>query len=221
MVIPVILIVVCIIGACWSSSKDDFSYVSVWTASMFIVGFVAIRFVLNMDVLEVLQSVVPHLLLVFGIYLAVGLIWSLIKWFFFIREHYKLIKLIKESYISGESLTDAIRDIIGAHFGRKYASKIEHHTFTTVSNAEQAEFKKLSLEERFARVKTKMIEAIIPKAKDQMKRIIGWVSYWPFSMISFILKDLMEKIYRNLVNLFRGVYDFISNKYKAVLERNL
>lgn len=50
------------------------------------------------------------------------------------------------------------------------------------------------------------------------QNIIFWSIYWPFSMISYILKDLLYDIFKYFVDKISGVYEKIVNKvFKDIL----
>ena len=56
-------------------------------------------------------------------------------------------------------------------------------------------------------------EWVLPKVEKHYNLIIGYISYWPFSMIGFIVSDLFRSLLRKIINRLRKAYDNIAFNY--------
>lgn len=54
-----------------------------------------------------------------------------------------------------------------------------------------------------------------PKARNYKYKIVGWLAYWPFSLVWYVVDDLVRKIANTIYNLVQGLYQSISNKIFA------
>ena len=55
-------------------------------------------------------------------------------------------------------------------------------------------------------------EHIIPQASDNKGRISTWFFYWPFSMISTMIKDFIVELFNIIYDHIKGWYQEIANK---------
>lgn len=54
------------------------------------------------------------------------------------------------------------------------------------------------------------ISATPPKASDHKADIIRWMTYWPFSMIGFVLRDFVRRIWNHIYTYLAATYDRIA-----------
>ncbi len=52
---------------------------------------------------------------------------------------------------------------------------------------------------------------IPPLASQHKTKIIGWISYWPISIVWTLLDDFITKIFTEIFNLFSGLYQKMSD----------
>lgn len=213
----IIILIICIISASWFTGKDEFTGATIWIIIMFISSGLITNFLLEVSIASVLSPLLPFTFTFLGIYLVIGLIWSFIKWLQFVRKHYQAIKKAKEYYYSENHSVSDLNSCISTAFSEIFGNE----RYKTKSYVDILRIRATTKEETFDGSKKSIIENAIPKAGNNKANIIGWMVYWPFSVISFILKDLLEIIYRTLFNLFESVYNTISNKYKSILEKSL
>lgn len=118
-------------------------------------------------------------------YFSVGLVWSFIKWYFFLlkaRDKYQkhkkefLDKLMKKEAHVAE---DAKNGKINPAYQKEWLSDVR-------------------------------IYKLVPKASDNKARITTWMMYWSFSMIGTLLGDWLTQLWNALYNLFGNLYDKIT-----------
>lgn len=48
-----------------------------------------------------------------------------------------------------------------------------------------------------------------PKAKEHSARLVGWIAYWPWSVLKFVFGDMV-------VRISKRIYQLLSDRYEAV-----
>ena len=127
------------------------------------------------------------LLCFFVIYLFVGIGWSFVKWWLYIRRKVKNIKVMYEEY---RKIQTGIND-------RAQQAKVQR----------TGDYESVKIESF-----QKYVRRDLPEAKRSVSIISVWILYWPFSMIVSLFEDLLKKLVRELVIATRKVYDAISEK---------
>lgn len=135
----------------------------------------------------VTHHTVDALLYVLG-YLAVGVVWSFIKWFSFLmgfRDRYREVKT--EFFAShGVPLDQALN---------KEQAEAFHHTLWRQSwNG----YRGVNLSKR-------------PSATNNKRRITAWMSFWPFSMAGTIINDPIRRLFKFLFNQLKASYQRIAD----------
>lgn len=51
-----------------------------------------------------------------------------------------------------------------------------------------------------------------PKASDNKRRIIAWIGYWPFSLLRFLLGDVVKRIATKIYQMLAKQYDAVSRR---------
>lgn len=59
-----------------------------------------------------------------------------------------------------------------------------------------------------------------PDWTDNKGRITGWMLWWPFSMVSYVIGDLLADIIRWVQNLFGGIYQRIAARHYPVTRKD-
>lgn len=135
----------------------------------------------------VTHHTVDALLYVAG-YLAVGVVWSFVKWFSFLmgfRDKYREVKT--EFFTShGVPLDQALTKEQADEFNR------------VLMYQNWGSYRGINLSTRPTAVKNK-------------RRITAWMSFWPFSMAGTIINDPIRRLFRFLFNQFKALYQRIAD----------
>lgn len=69
---------------------------------------------------------------------------------------------------------------------------------------------------------SKMVfDAIVPKAKREKSRITLWLSFWPFSILCYVLEDMVIDFWRWLVRVVSGIMHGINRIVFAGVKKEL
>ncbi len=128
-----------------------------------------------------------------GAYFAIGTVWSVIKWWFVLLKKRDQYETFRSSYLKRNGITG---ELIG----------------------QQKDDFKTKLREEFGWNKS-----FPPQASENKARIIAWMAYWPFSMFSTVLGDILvrvfKKIYDILEYIFSGIYRSITGLMQNISNR--
>lgn len=105
-------------------------------------------------------------LIMSGLYLVAGLVWSFARWIMFVKNK---LKKAKYEYSNYQNKNDLI-------------------------------------------LKT------MPKAGDNKAKISGWLIFWPFSLLRYVIGDLLTDLVDSIVTAFSGLYNRLSHRiYRSVM----
>jgi hypothetical protein len=127
---------------------------------------------------------------VFG-YLVVGIVWSFIKWFSFLRNFRDKFHQLKSEFC-------------------KYAGLDVDQPIppTQIKSFKDYIFSKTSYN---AKLLEGMRELQRPHANDNKARITAWMAYWPCSLIGTFLNDPVRRLFNWLFGQFKASYQRLSD----------
>lgn len=125
-------------------------------------------------------------------YGAIGIVWSIIKWFFYTRNdtNQAIIKAAHNSWKDNESKKDTARTKEG-NLDTRYKEIAPPQTFE--------EYMKTSA------------SSSLFNPKQNKVRITRWMIWWPTSIIWTLLSDL-------IINIFNFIYDKLAFVFKSILD---
>lgn len=134
-----------------------------------------------------------------GGYAIVGMTWSLIKWFLFVRARAETYNNVKNTFIDGwvrgqfqsngtreedraAKTAEVGRSIFLNRMANRNLSLRVNDSYYDVSDLEQ------------------------PKPSQYKNKLIGWISYWPFSLINTFFFQFINNLFKNLYKMLYGLY---------------
>jgi hypothetical protein len=125
------------------------------------------------------------------IYVAVGVIWSFIKWFSFLIQFRDQYREQKEKFLTDNKLNptgqipEELREKFGQFLGRSrgYSAR---------------SFRGNALNEK-------------PRASNNKSRIVSWMSLWPCSVVGTVLNDPIRRLFNFLFNHFKDLYQRLAD----------
>ena len=143
-----------------------------------------------------------------GFYFVAGLVWSFFKWASYIRkcatELVQVISKIKDKW--------ADRDVDNKASHEKYVSELAHAVnaschYLTENNLPASA---LLVEDQNSLTTEKILGKVNFQASKKKSLIISWIAYWPVSMCSVILQELVVGLVENIFKFSQGIYNKIS-----------
>ena len=122
-------------------------------------------------------------------YLAIGVVWSFIKWFSFLMAFRDKYREIKNEFFAelGVPLDQALTKEQADQFNRRLSSY-----------SWRWKYKGASLSTR-------------PSATNNKRRITAWMSFWPFSVVGTVINDPIRRLFKFLFDTFKGLYQRIAD----------
>ena len=143
-----------------------------------------------------------------GFYLVAGLVWSFFKWASYIRKSAtELVQVIGKIKTKWE---DRDRNNKLAH--EKYVSELVEAVNTSCRYLTDNNLtaSALLVEDQNALTTEKILEKVNFQAGKKKSLITSWIIYWPISMCSVILQELVVGLVENIFKFSQGIYNKIS-----------
>lgn len=161
--------------------NEESGWAAITTIATVAAGFM---FLDRATVQAVLHNIIPFA----AVYLAAGVVWGFVKWFFFILKIRDVYEKIRAEFLVRTNAT-----VIDETNRDKFWSEI-----TTRSS--------YLLPSRYH------FNSFPPKASENKGRIVFWMAYWPASALWTILNDPLTRFYKMVFNRLLTIFEGISNK---------
>lgn len=154
-----------------------------WGVGVLLAAFGLIAYFANPGLLESLRQNLAGLLIFAAIYIPAGVGWSLAKWAMKVKDSWRAFKEWEEKVPASE------KDKI---------NKEAPHPYRNISELYKSQMGYDA-------------PGIRPAAKDNKGAIISWMTYWPFSVLNFVLLDAMRRLGRFIYEKLARAYDKITD----------
>lgn len=159
------------------------------------------------ELIELIKSFgddIPYI----GFYLVAGLVWSFFKWASYIRKcATELVQVIGKIKVKWE---DRDRGNKTAH--EKYVSELVEAVNASCRYLTENNLYVSSLlaEDQNSLTTEKILEKVNFQAGKKKSLITSWIIYWPVSMCSVIIQELVVSLVENIFKFSQGIYNKIS-----------
>ena len=153
-----------------------------------IAAVVACQFFGVVDFITHIRFHLSESLMWVGAYLAVGIVWSFIKWFSFLIQYRDKYQESRAAFLAADKPKDGTTDVErwrewcssrGYGYSRRYG-------VDTVFYGQSILHK--------------------PQATENKSRIIAWMSFWPFSLVGTVLNDPVRRLFNWLYSSLKAQY---------------
>ena len=118
-------------------------------------------------------------------YVVVGVVWSFVKWFSYLRKFRDHFRELKQKFLERKSLT-------GPDIDEPLLSEFKD------SLRHQYEYRDVQSGQK-------------PTAAENKARITAWMAFWPCSMVSTLLNDPIRRLFKFLFSLLKGTFQKLSD----------
>jgi hypothetical protein len=164
-----------------------------WATLILIATVVGCHFLTPFDPLAFIKTQGPFTVVYVLGYLAVGVGWSFVKWFSYLRAFRDSFREQKESFCKDKSL-DASQPIPDKYLDAFKEYLRSHARYTT----DRKTYDQLLSLER-------------PRSINNKSRITAWMAYWPCSAIGTLLNDPVRRLFNFLFSQFKALYQKLSD----------
>lgn len=156
-----------------------------WATLTLIATGVAVQLTGVANILDFVHHHTVDAILYTLVYLALGVVWSFIKWFSFLMGFRDKFRETRDEWYSTNKV--ALSD--------------------PLTPAQQSD-----LDKTFA-YKSYNGNALLykPKAAKNKRRITAWMAYWPFSVVGTVINDPIRRLFKFLFNSFKALYQKIAD----------
>ena len=160
-----------------------------WAMVTLLATGVALHFFRIVNLLELVRNHASETLMFVGAYLVAGIIWSFIKWFSFLMAFRDEYRETKGRWLIKKGLSKQM--VLDEALQKSFFSDLSF-----------AKFRGNSLTEK-------------PKASTNKRRIVAWMSFWPFSAVGTLINDPVRRFFNFLFNQFKATYQRMSDRVMA------
>jgi hypothetical protein len=152
-----------------------------WATITLVSTVITAHFVHLIDLVSVVRLHFVSSVLYMLAYLAIGIVWSFVKWFSFLLSFRDEYRRRKEEFL----------------FKNQYANNFDGNE-AFIKSACYSNFHDNTLTHK-------------PLVSRNKARIVAWMSFWPFSLVGTFINDPARKLFNFLFNRFKALYQRMSD----------
>lgn len=153
-------------------------------------------------VISIVEYATSHLVLslVYMLaYLAIGVLWSFVKWFSFLMLFRDKFRELKDAFLRSVAGREPVMEInLTAPIPETLREDFQKFAQREI-NYSNRPFGGLSFMKK-------------PRAVEHKARIVSWMSFWPFSVVGTFLNDPIRRLFNWLFNSFKALYQKMADK---------
>ena len=153
-----------------------------WATTSLIITGAIYAWLAKLSVLEFVKSHYEFCLEVLAFYMALGVAWSFIRWFLFLLKFKYAFRAQKESFLTSINKSSLTEE-----------DKKDFESYLLCKEVDGAPLRRR------------------PQASNSKRKIIGWMCFWPSSMVGYVLNDPVRR-------LFNGLFDLLKNSYQKMAD---
>lgn len=190
-------------------------------ATLMLVGtFAALGFFGDVNILTfALHNPVTAIVAVLG-YVGVGVLWACFKWKNFLTYSVELIDDQKRQWLAMQhrNVPNPKYNAETERFERSRGNRYYEQQFDT-TRLEVSENGPAVVPDDFKAEWQKYLKTLIPTIRTNKLRITTWMAYWPTSVVWYLLRDWVLKLFESVFRRFKGVFVSMRNRaYAEVLK---
>lgn len=179
----IVILFIEVINEAWGAS-----FMTFLGSVLFIALFTSFKF-------SWLQEHKPELLFGVGAYFVLGVVVALIKWHFLARDARDEYDQMKVDFFQYNDLPQNPKAVVPVEMREKWVKYVSDKKNIYCSAEKTAT----------------IIDRLIPKARDNKEKIVGWMAYWPFVAIYSLFHDIVRRIWESIYRWFASFFQSIAN----------
>lgn len=129
------------------------------------------------------------------IYLAVGVLVALVKWFFHVWKTAAAISEARETFKNTDAVVSSPlsrRQLFVTHYFNQFRNRYNPADYISATDVSAKRWAEEGI----------VAELLTPRAKNHLNRISFWVLEWPYVIVATIFDDILIKFARNVARIF-------------------
>jgi hypothetical protein len=176
---------------CVLVEKDE----GVWATVVFIGTVLSLNFLSKVPILDYIKTNPLRTVELIAAYFAIGVAWTLIKWYFFVHRQVVKYNEFKRQFLK-ENNAAALTPELAAKLADQLSSRGSYRNGLGIS-------------------------ATAPDPADHKGDLTRWGTYWPFSMVGTALNDVVRRAWEYVYEMLQTTYARISKAIFKTAEADL
>lgn len=168
----------------------------VWATLVFIGTVLSLQFLSKIPILSYVKMNPGRTLLYVGVYFAVGIVWTLIKWYFFVHNRVVKYNNFKSAFLKKNNAA-----LLTPELAANLADELESGVRYTRDGSG--------------------ISASAPDPANHKSDLTRWGTYWPFSVVGTALNDVIRKAWDYVYEMLQTTYQRMSKAIFKTAEADL
>lgn len=148
-----------------------------------------LQFLGGVDVFGTIWNNPVYILVFLALYLVAGTVWAVSKWYIFVKKIARKYREIKTEFLHSRKLEPG----------------------DPLDDKQRAEL--------LRQARDSGIKEVPPRANSNKSRIIGWMVFWPISLVWSLLDDFVKELFTQVYDFIGGFLQRISNRvFKDIVD---
>ncbi len=128
-----------------------------------------------------------------ALYLVIGVVWSVIKWFSFLHKQKDILNNLKEDCVETEGIGLVDKKVSDSDWPT-FVKFLKDHSYAPNGHD-----------------KIKKRADVVPTVKGRFGDLTRWIIWWPMSAFWTILNDPLRRVAEAIVRALKGIYTNMAN----------
>lgn len=155
----------------------------VWATIVFLGSLFGLNFLWKLPIIDSVKANPGHTALLILSYFAIGIVWSIVKWYFFVHN-----KMVKYNNFKAKFLADNKAESLTGELAVKFMNWL-------ANNYE---------------ARAEGIDGTAPTASEHKAALTRWGTYWPFSIVGTLLNDVVRRTWEYIYEMLQTTYQRMS-----------
>jgi hypothetical protein len=160
----------------------------VWATIVFLGSLFGLNFLWKLPIIDSVKANPGHTALLILSYFAIGVVWSIVKWYFFV--HNKMVKYndYKAKFLAENNATELTPELAVKLVDTIAGSPRRYSGYNDSEG----------------------VSAKPPLASENKSRLTRWGTYWPFSIVGTLLNDVVRRTWEYIYEMLQTTYQRMS-----------
>lgn len=170
-----------------------------WATAVFIGTVLSLNFLSKVPILDYVRENKLHTVELIAAYFAIGVAWTLIKWYFYVHNKIVAYNDYKRNFLKENNAAE-LTPALAAKLNDELTSGATSYNYSKIRAG---------------------ISATAPDPADHKGDLTRWGTYWPFSMVGTALNDVVRRAWEYVYERLQTTYHRMSKAIFKTAEADL